>query len=469
MLKQHERLVDAGLRFLDLFLVVVALPLAHLIRHHLLPERHLAWSANLYALLLCAALLAWIAASSVSGLYDVYRTSGILTELGRVGRSTVVAGLIVTSAAWLLRDMELARGVLLAFFGLIFLLVTSSRLVVRHAARAARRRGFNSRCFAVVGSGPSADELVKRLLDRPEWGYHFTGFVLEDDAPAAPCDFPVLGRVRELGTILEEHVVDEMFFALPHHRLDRVDAAVAICDELGVAVRISLSSFGEQVTPMALADFGGHLMLAFSRAPSNELALAAKRVFDVVVSGVMLLLVAPVFAAVALVIKLDSAGPVFFRQRRVGLNGREFMLFKFRSMRVGAEAELARLRAQNEMDGPVFKMRQDPRVTRIGQFLRRTSIDELPQFWNVLVGHMSIVGPRPPLPDEVRQYKRWQRRRLSVKPGITCTWQVSGRNEIDFDRWMRLDLEYIDHWSLWRDVQICFQTVPAVLLARGAR
>ena len=209
-------------------------------------------------------------------------------------------------------------------------------------------------------------------------------------------------------------------------------------------------------------------MLALTRAPSDELALAGKRLFDIAVSATVLLLLSPALAALALAIKFDSPGPVFFRQRRVGLQGRTFSILKFRSMYLDAEARLESLRAHNEMSGPVFKMRNNPRITRIGRFIRKTSLDEFPQFWNVLRGEMSIVGPRPPLPSEVRQYKRWQRRRLSVKPGITCIWQISGRNNIDFDRWMELDLEYIDQWSLWTDIQICIKTIPAVLGSRGA-
>ena len=196
---------------------------------------------------------------------------------------------------------------------------------------------------------------------------------------------------------------------------------------------------------------------------------ARKRAVDVLVSGVLLLLLAPAFALIALATRRDSPGPALFRQKRVGLNGREFTFYKFRSMRLGAEAELAALQAQNEMDGPVFKMAKDPRITSLGHFLRKTSLDELPQLWNVFCGEMSLVGPRPPLPAEVRLYEPWQRRRLSVVPGITCTWQVSGRNEIDFEQWMRLDLAYIDRWSFWGDIGICLQTVPAVLFARGAR
>ncbi|HET8733492.1 MAG TPA: sugar transferase, partial [Anaeromyxobacteraceae bacterium] len=181
-----------------------------------------------------------------------------------------------------------------------------------------------------------------------------------------------------------------------------------------------------------------------------------------------LLALAPLLLGVAAAIKLDSPGPVFFRQRRVGLHGRLFDILKFRSMHRDAEAKLAALRGRNEMSGPVFKITDDPRVTRVGRLIRRTSIDELPQFWNVLVGQMSVVGPRPPLPSEVAQYRRWHRRRLSVRPGITCIWQISGRNQIDFDRWMELDLQYIDQWSLANDLRIFLKTIPAVLGARGA-
>jgi exopolysaccharide biosynthesis polyprenyl glycosylphosphotransferase len=222
------------------------------------------------------------------------------------------------------------------------------------------------------------------------------------------------------------------------------------------------------VGQMALTQLEGVPALTFTTVPTDALPLLAKRLFDIAVSSVVLLLLTPVLVGVAIAIRLDSPGPVLFRQRRVGLNGREFSLLKFRSMHVDAEAQLAALRSKNEASGPVFKMTHDPRITRIGRFIRKASLDEFPQFWNVLRGEMSVVGPRPPLPSEVRQYKRWQRRRLSVMPGITCTWQISGRSNIDFDRWMELDLEYIDNWSLARDLDICLRTIPAVLSARGA-
>jgi len=209
-------------------------------------------------------------------------------------------------------------------------------------------------------------------------------------------------------------------------------------------------------------------MLTVSATPRQPVALLVKRVTDLFGSAAAIVILSPVFIIAAILIKTTSRGPVFFAQSRVGLNGRTFKLYKFRSMFRDAEEHRAALANRNEMSGPVFKIKNDPRITVVGKWMRRFSIDELPQFWNVLAGDMSLVGPRPPIPEEVKKYERWQRRRLSMKPGITCLWQVSGRNAIDFENWMRLDLTYIDTWSLRLDVQILLRTVPVVLTARGA-
>jgi exopolysaccharide biosynthesis polyprenyl glycosylphosphotransferase len=209
-------------------------------------------------------------------------------------------------------------------------------------------------------------------------------------------------------------------------------------------------------------------LLTFETVVAKEGQLFVKRIIDFVVSAVLLVLLAPVFIIVALAIKFNSKGPVLYRQTRVGLNGRKFTLYKFRTMFEGAEEKLTELEKLNEMGGPVFKMKKDPRITRLGRYLRKFSIDEFPQLFNVLVGHMSLVGPRPPIPEEVVQYEPWQRRRLSMRPGLTCIWQVSGRNKIDFDDWMKLDLKYLDNWSLWLDFTIIMKTIPVVFFGIGA-
>jgi len=465
MLRQNRRLVETGLRLFDVLVLLAAWPAAHLA----LSWRHgvpTTFTFEHESLELAVIVLAWLGSSWLTNVYDVYRTRRITTELWRMVHSLLLTGVGVAATGFI--DGSPKRALVASFFVIALSLLAANRLLLRLAARVARRRGFNTRYFAVVGSGDQAEDVVETVASHAEWGYTFAGYVLEDDVPPVNCDVPVLGRLRELGSILENQVIDEVYFAVPRHRLDRIESALLVCEEQGVASRVSLNLFSEGRARMSLSEMDGLPILSFSMTPSDELALLAKRAFDVVVSGAMLLLLAPMLALAALAIRLESPGPVFFRQRRVGLNGREFTLFKFRSMQRDAEALLGALRARNEMSGPVFKMRSDPRVTRVGAFIRRTSLDELPQLWNVLRGEMSIVGPRPPLPAEVRQYKRWQRRRLSMKPGITCTWQVSGRNNIDFDRWMELDLEYIDRWSLWNDVQICMRTIPAVLSSRGA-
>jgi exopolysaccharide biosynthesis polyprenyl glycosylphosphotransferase len=310
--------------------------------------------------------------------------------------------------------------------------------------------------------------VVDTVTAHPEWGLQFAGHILEDDAVREVSRTLVLGRVSQLGQILDDNVIDEVIFAVPRERLAHIEGAFRLCQEQGASARVCLDLFDVAGSQVALGQMDGLPMLAFTRAPTDEVALLFKRAFDVISSVAAVLMLSPVFVATAIAVKLDSPGPVFFRQTRVGKNGRPFKMLKFRSMHMDAEARLESLRALNEVSGPVFKMKHDPRITRVGSFIRRTSLDELPQFLNVLSGEMSIVGPRPPVPAEVKQYQRWQRRRLSVKPGITCTWQVSGRNNIDFEQWMRLDLHYIDNWSLWRDVQICLKTVPAILSARGA-
>jgi exopolysaccharide biosynthesis polyprenyl glycosylphosphotransferase len=344
----------------------------------------------------------------------------------------------------------------------------ANRFVLRNVARSARRGGLNTRVFAVVGSGDLARDVVETVADHPEWGLQFAGHILDAQGAGNPRPEFVLGTVSQLGQILDDNVIDEVIFAVPRERLSSVEGAFRLCQEQGAGTRVCLDLFEVNGAHAALGEMDGLPMLSFNSAPTDEVALLFKRAFDLLSSSVAILLLSPAFIATAIAVKLDSPGPVFFRQTRVGKNGRPFKMIKFRSMHVDAEDRLASLQVLNEASGPVFKMRNDPRVTRVGRFIRRTSLDELPQFLNVFSGEMSIVGPRPPVPAEVKKYQRWQRRRLSVKPGITCTWQVSGRSDISFDQWMKLDLEYIDTWSLWQDVQICFRTVPAVLMSRGA-
>jgi exopolysaccharide biosynthesis polyprenyl glycosylphosphotransferase len=280
--------------------------------------------------------------------------------------------------------------------------------------------------------------------------------------------YPILGTIHDLEEVVQEHPVDEVIFTVSPDELAGFEGHLVSLQELGILVRFALKPHPVAIGTIELGDLEGVPVISYAPPPAGNVWLQLKRLTDVVAASVLLALWAPFVVLIALVIKIVSGGPVLFRQTRVGLNGRQFTLYKFRTMVEGAERRQAELAHLNVMSGPVFKSANDPRVTRFGALLRRHSLDELPQLWNVLKGEMSLVGPRPPLPEEVAQYERWQKRRLSMRPGLTCLWQVSGRNRIDFDRWMELDLEYIDNWSPRLDLKILLRTIPAVLGGSGA-
>jgi exopolysaccharide biosynthesis polyprenyl glycosylphosphotransferase len=469
MLRYTAKPTEAFARILDLVALAAALPLAYALYRQIAPSGRVVWEGfGQYGVPLLLMALSWGAAAWVYRVYDA-RPHSPRDEFMRIARAMVLVAFGVFALVFFAHVQWVSRLLTGLYLVVSLALIYSNRFLLRWMAHVAGTSPGSPRYYAVVGSGELAAEITGNLRSHPEWSMRLAGFVFEEGAEAADPNCVILGRLPDLGKILEEHVLDDVVFAVPRERLHAIEGAVNVCEEQGVGVMIALDVLRFGNARMSVGDLNGLPMLALTRAPSDELALAAKRLFDIVVSFVVLLLLSPLLAAVAVAIKVDSPGPVLFRQRRVGLQGRTFDIFKFRSMYLDAEARLESLRVQNEMSGPVFKMKNDPRITRVGRFIRRTSLDEFPQFWNVLHGEMSVVGPRPPLPSEVRQYKRWQRRRLSVKPGITCIWQISGRNNIDFDKWMELDLEYIDQWSLWNDIQICLKTIPAVLGTRGAQ
>src|SRR5207244_2295562 len=283
--------------------------------------------------------------------------------------------------------------------------------------------------------------------------------------------YRIFGSVPELRALLERGLqaepIDEIVFAVTRKKLDEMKQIFLLCEELGIRARVAMNFFQNRLARIEVEELEGIPFLTFTTTPSNETQLAAKRLLDVGVSLLLLTLATPIIVLAAIAIKLTSPGSVLFKQERIGLNGRIFTLYKFRTMTENASQRREEVNHLNQMTGPVFKAAADPRVTTVGRILRKFSLDELPQLWNVLRGDMSLVGPRPPIPEEVRSYHRWQRRRLSMKPGLTCLWQVNGRNNVDFDRWMQMDLQYIDNWSPSLDLKILLRTIPAVLLGRG--
>lgn len=389
---------------------------------------------------------------------------------------------------WLLRTIVLAdfilallvAGLALLFvreaypraqIGFLLLITPATTLAVRGITGVVGRwlSSRQRRHVLIVGTGRDALRLRRLLrtaaLGKPMVLGHLRGFW--EEAESGSGTGAILGDVSQLGPILDGNVVDEVIFCAPLDALSRLMPYVRLCEEVGVTSQIQVDAIKCHSSP-ELVDFHGIPLLAYSPVGHAPELLSVKRTLDVAVALVGIVITAPIMVLCAAAIKLTSPGPVIFRQRRSGLNGREFEMLKFRTMELGAEERRAAIDRLNEVSGPVFKIENDPRVTRVGRILRRWSLDELPQLFNVLWGDMSVVGPRPPLPSEVVRYDRWQRRRLSMRPGLTCLWQIKGRHKIGFEEWMKLDLFYIDHWSLKLDFLILCRTITAVLSGTGA-
>jgi len=390
-------------------------------------------------------------------------------------KAAAIALLLTLALAYLLKLTFMSRLFLISFLGLF---VIHSTVLKHSVALWFRRRataGKDCRLVVLVGSGERAQKVAKRLLERPELGVRPRGFMTlgretekEGISALEALGVANLGNVQALPHFLAREVVDGVIFCVDTQDLADLEELFLICEDLGLDTLVAANLFPHLSAAVQMERLEELPLLRYTTVPHDPVGLFIKRILDVSISSLGLLLLAPLLALIAVAIKATSPGTIFFVQERMGLNGRRFKCIKFRTMVQGAEALKDHLQHMNEVDGPVFKIREDPRVTPLGRLLRKSSLDELPQLWNVLRGDMSLVGPRPPIPSEVEKYQRWQRRRLSMRPGITCLWQISGRSNLDFDTWMRLDLQYIDHWSLMLDFVILIKTIPAVLSTRGA-
>ena len=415
-----------------------------------------------------AASLGWPLLLNGAGVYRWNRRKPVGDLIGRLAVANGVGALVLSTLAFTL-SAAVAPLFPLAVAFAMFLVQTAIRVPVFLLLRSIRRRGRNFRNVLIIGAGPRAREARETIDGHPEWGLRIIGFVDDgegDFVPSVPAE--EIHKLIDLPKLLREETVDEALVACPRRMLDSLDVVVRECSMIGVPVTLLTDLFGQELPPPRVGLFDRRGTLSYAPVHHNEAGLIMKRGVDILGAAIGLTLSAPILAAAAIAIRMDGPGPIFFFQVRCGVNGRRFMMPKLRTMVVGAESLLADLEHLNEMDGPVFKIKDDPRVTAVGHFLRKWSIDELPQLWSVLVGDMSLVGPRPPIPSEVVQYQGSERRRLSMRPGLTCLWQVSGRNDVQFEEWMRMDLEYIDTWSMGQDFRIILRTVPQVLLAKGS-
>ena len=419
-------------------------------------------------------LVLWHVIFSVFGLYHSKRLSSRRAELFDLIKATTTGTIVLGTMAILFHIEVVNSTFLLVFWTLVTGPGMVSRLMLRYFLARLRTHHRNLRCMLIAGTNRRAVAFARKIEAKPELGYRIVGFVDEEwegSAEFRKTGYPLSGSFNDLPEILRQCVVDEVVMGLPVKSCYFQAARIAaMCEEQGIIVRFPSSIFDLKLARTKAEDFAGDSVITMSSTGALEdWPAVVKRTMDLVLSLLLLIGLSPVFLVTAVLIKTTSAGPVFFRQKRLGLNKRIFQIFKFRTMVVDAEQRQAELEKLNEAAGPVFKIKKDPRITPIGSFLRKTSIDELPQLLNVLAGDMSLVGPRP-LP--VRDYegfdKDWQRRRFSVRPGITCLWQINGRSSIPFEQWMELDMQYIDKWSLWLDLKILYRTIPAVLKGSGA-
>jgi exopolysaccharide biosynthesis polyprenyl glycosylphosphotransferase len=418
-------------------------------------------------------ILIWHLIFSLSGLYASRRLSDRRGEVIDVIKATSMGTFVVLLGA-IVFHIVLETALFLAVFWLVSTCITvCSRLMLRVILTSARKRGRNLRDMIIVGTNCRALEFARGLVSRPEIGYRITGFVDQDwhgTEAFRRSGYAVASDLASFPHFLRNNVVDEVVMALPFRSMhDQASRIAALCEEQGITVRVLTNIFDLKLAHSSAEELEDDPLITHSTGLVEGWPIFAKRLLDFTISAILLTLISPLLLVVAVLIKLTSAGPVLFVQKRLGLNKRRFNVHKFRTMVVDAERQMSQIEHLNEVSGPVFKIKNDPRITPIGRFLRKTSIDELPQLFNVLIGDMSLVGPRPlPVRDYEGFNEDWQRRRFSVRPGITCLWQVRGRSSIPFEKWMELDLQYIDKWSLWLDFQILIRTIPAVLKGSGA-
>lgn len=406
-------------------------------------------------------------------LYDLERLTWGAGEFARVMRALALGVVVFILGTFALKTPGFSRAWTLLAFAFAVIFVSGGRLLLRAWLVHERSQGRMHRRTLIIGDNEEAERILLRLLNSPEEGLTPVGCLASARSDELPLDYcsglvPALGVARDVARIVDQHEIDTVIIAGSAFDHEVVSRIINELRGVDVSIHVSSGLYEVLTSRVLMRDVAGLPLMTVRRVSLSPANLRTKRAFDVVVAGAMMVLGAPLWMLVTCAVKLDSPGPVYYRQRRVGQHGQEFNMLKFRSMIADADAHLGELEKANEATGPLFKMKDDPRITRIGRWMRKFSIDELPQLLNVLRGEMSLVGPRPPLPREVVRYTEHDWRRMEVPPGLTGLWQVSGRSSLTFEEMVRLDLYYIENWSVVFDVSLMLRTVPAVLFARGA-
>jgi exopolysaccharide biosynthesis polyprenyl glycosylphosphotransferase len=467
---RHHRKARLLFGLSDALLTVIAFEAAYQTRLLLPLGPNFYLMSPIKALLLGASILTWLLIGYWLELYDRLDSAHVSVVIRDTFRQCVLGSVVLILFQFVLR-LDLSRSFLLLFALYSWLFLCLFRWRASSLVGLIRREFGAPHYVMVVGLGDSAVRIAE-LLERSEpYGIRLAGFIADDACPAP--EFMQLKKryvvhpLARLSELLQRQIIDEIIFAVDSRRLAELEDTFLLCDEEGVRTHVSVDFFPHVNSDVYLERIGPAPLLTFAAAPDDEIRLMLKRFIDIALAGVSLVVLLPFMAVVALMIRVTSPGPAIFRQVRCGLNGRRFVCLKFRSMCADAETRRAELEHLNQKE-TAFKIADDPRLTPIGRYMRKFSVDEWPQLWNVLRGEMSLVGPRPAIPEEVEKYKRWQRRRLRMRPGLTCLWAISGRDELDFDTWMKLDMQYIDRWSLALDWHIILRTIPQVFLGKGA-
>ena len=479
MLRERKNIIDQMHKALDIGLTIAAFVSAYFIKLYLLPEpfQGLLKTPNYFIVLLLIVII-WPLSFNYVKLYSSFRNQSVHQLFFKVVKSSLLGLIVLSFVMYLLKITDVSR-IMMGIFLLMdmFLLILSKSIIYRILTKM-RKKGYNFQNILIIGGRERAKEVIRSISDHSSSGYRILGclglFESEIGEPVRD-GISYIGTVEQLERILVDHVIDQIIFALPLDLIKNIETHIRLAEKLGISVRfipdwnLHKLCYNPEIARLQIEGFLGIPTMCLSTTPSGNSELQLKNILDFFGSVILTILLFPFFGCIALLIVLFSPGSVWFTQERCGLNGRRFKVYKFRTMVHDAEQILKQLDARNEADGPAFKIKKDPRIIPyIGTFLRKTGLDELPQLLNVIKGEMSLVGPRPPIPAEVKKYDLWQRRRLSMKPGITCLWQCSKkRNDISFKEWMSLDLNYIDSWSLKLDLKILVKTALVVFTGQG--
>lgn len=467
-----RRFLPLTLALTDGLLIYAAFALAYWVRYSLavgpLIQQRVSFAAyQPLALLLLGIMMSVLL---IKGAYRIRMSTDVVDEIAVIfSAATITVGAIVVITTMLHQDLY-SRGVIVYVWVLVIALVALGRAVYRGIQGYCYRRGWGARRVLVVGATDAAKMAMQSMTNRPDLGYHLVGFV---DHRAAPHirdfgRFRALGTVADIPDVIERAAIDEVVIALPASSHEQVWPILSVCEQRGVGLKLIPDLFEMSLSRVQVDDIGGIPLLDVHERPSRRLARLAKRVVDIMIAGTAAILSLPLMLLLMALIRLETPGPALLCQERIGAGGRRFTCFKLRTMHAGAHEQVAALQHLNDTEGPLFKIKQDPRHTRVGRRIRSWSLDELPQLFNVLRGDMSIIGPRPPLQAEVERYEPWHMRRLEVPPGLTGIWQVSGRSDLAFDEMVMMDIYYVDNWSLSLDARILLRTIIAVLARHGA-